>query len=97
VSATTELELYGRPGCHLCDDALASLAEIVRGLNGVEVREIDIESDDRLFRRYLEKIPVVMVDGQVVAELESDPVVLRRLLASSGLVEPLRDGYAEGQ
>ena len=94
---TTELELYGRPGCHLCDDALASLAEIVRGLNGVEVREIDIESDDRLFRRYLEKIPVIMVDGQVVAELESDATVLRRLLASSGLVEPLRDGYAEGQ
>ena len=94
---TTELELYGRPGCHLCDDALASLAEIVRGLNGVEVREIDIESDDRLFRRYLEKIPVIMVDGQVVAELESDAAVLRRLLASSGLVEPLRDGYAEGQ
>ncbi len=81
----------------MCDDALASLAEIVRGLNGVEVREIDIESDDRLFRRYLEKIPVIMVDGQVVAELESDATVLRRLLASSGLVEPLRDGYAEGQ
>ena len=92
-----ELEVYGRPGCHLCDDALESLGEIVSGLEGVVIREVDIESDDRLFRRYLEKIPVVMVDGQVVAELESDVTVLRRLLASSGLVEPLRDGYAEGQ
>ena len=39
----------------------------------------------------------VMGGVQVVAELESDAAVLRRLLASSGLVEPLRDGYAEGQ
>ncbi len=97
MSGVTELEVYGRPGCHLCDDAIESLEEITGGLDGVEIREIDIEPDEGLFRRYLEKIPVVMVDGRVVAELESDAVVLRRLLASSGLVEPLRDGYAEGQ
>ena len=97
MSTATEVQVYGRPGCHLCDDAIESLGQIMRGLDVVEIREIDIESDDLLFRRYLEKIPVVMVGGQVVAELESDAAVLRRLLASSGLVEPLRDGYAEGQ
>ena len=35
-----------------------------------ELREIDIESDDELHARYLERIPVVEVDGEVVAELD---------------------------
>ena len=50
--------LYGRPGCHLCDDARAAL-ERVRATHPFRLEEIDIESDDALFKRYLERIPVV--------------------------------------
>ena len=63
--------LYGRDGCHLCDEArqlIVALAE----LGGIELREVDIEADDRLFAAYLERIPVVELDGREVSELEFD-------------------------
>jgi glutaredoxin len=54
--------LYGRDGCHLCDDARATLLEL-RARAPFELVEVDIESDDELHRRYLERIPVVALDG----------------------------------
>jgi glutaredoxin len=75
--------LYGRPDCHLCDEAREILHEM--GVEaGFELREIDIESSDRLFKAYLERIPVVEVDGVVVGELEPDPGALRVALGLGG-------------
>ena len=54
--------LYGRPGCHLCDDARAAL-ERVRATRPFALEEVDIDADDDLFKRYLERIPVVALDG----------------------------------
>ena len=54
--------LYGRPGCHLCDDARAAL-ERVRASRPFALEEVDIDADDELFKRYLERIPVVALDG----------------------------------
>jgi hypothetical protein len=64
----TDVVLYGRPDCHLCDEARAAL----RGFDGIVLREIDIESDETLFKAMLERIPVVEVGGVVVSELEFD-------------------------
>jgi glutaredoxin len=55
--------LYGRDGCHLCDDARAAL-ERIRLDRPFELREIDIESDAALHARYLERIPVIALDGE---------------------------------
>jgi glutaredoxin len=52
------LLLYSRPGCHLCDEARAILQRV-----GHPFQEIDIDSDDELLRRYLERIPVICLDG----------------------------------
>jgi glutaredoxin len=71
--------LYGRPGCHLCDTARAAL-ERVRARYPFELREIDIESDDALFKRYLERIPVVALDGEELFELFVDEEALARTL-----------------
>jgi glutaredoxin len=71
--------LYGRPGCHLCDDARAVL-EHVRSTHPFRLEEIDIEADDALFKRYLERIPVVAVDGEECFELFVDDEALRRTL-----------------
>jgi glutaredoxin len=71
--------LYGRPGCHLCDDARAAL-ERVRAGHPFELREVDIESDDALFTRYLERIPVVALDGEELFELFVDEEALARTL-----------------
>ncbi|HWT25312.1 MAG TPA: glutaredoxin family protein [Solirubrobacteraceae bacterium] len=68
--------LYGRPGCHLCDDARAALLRI-RAELPFRLREVDIEADDALFRRLLERIPVVAVDGEEVCELFVDERAVR--------------------
>ncbi len=68
--------LYGRPGCHLCDEAREQLLALAAGAR-FELREVDIESDDRLLAAYLERIPVVEVDGREVSELVLDRDAVR--------------------
>ena len=77
---TPAVTLYGRPGCHLCDVARAVL-ERVRADAPFELREIDIEGDDELFKRYLERIPVVCLDGEELFEYHVDEATLRRRLS----------------
>jgi len=63
--------LYGRPGCHLCDDARAGLLRLA-ARRPFRLREVDIEADPALLRRYLERIPVICVDGEEICELFLD-------------------------
>jgi len=79
---TPAVTLYGRPGCHLCDEARAVL-ERVRADAPFTLREIDIERDDELFKRYLERIPVVCLDGEELFEYHVDEGTLRRRLSLS--------------
>ena len=74
--------LLGRPGCHLCDDAREAL-ERVRADAPFELRLVDIERDDELFKRYLERIPVVCLDGEELFEYHVDEPALRSRLALS--------------
>jgi len=67
--------LFGRAGCHLCDDAQAVLDRV-----GEPYDLVDIESDDELFKRYLERIPVVAVDGAEVFDFFVDERALRARL-----------------
>jgi glutaredoxin len=71
--------LYGRPGCHLCDDARVVLLGL-RDELGFALQEHDIEADDELLRRYLERIPVVALDGEELFDFFVDPTVLRNRL-----------------
>jgi glutaredoxin len=63
------VRLYGRPDCHLCDEARDGLLELRADGLDFELEEVDIDSDDELLRHYLERIPVVEVDGEIVSEL----------------------------
>jgi glutaredoxin len=69
------LILYGRQGCHLCDDARAVLERI-----GHPFEEVDIEADDELLARYLERIPVVALDGAELYDFFVNEVELRARL-----------------
>jgi glutaredoxin len=64
---TPRVTLYGRPGCHLCDDAREHLRRLE-----LEFSEVDITSDDDLHARYLERIPVVAVDGVELSDFFVD-------------------------
>ena len=70
------IDLYGRPGCHLCDDARTQLT-VLRDELGFALIEHDIEADDDLHRRYLERIPVVVLDGEHLFDFFVDEAVLR--------------------
>jgi glutaredoxin len=72
---TPRLVLYGRPGCHLCDDARAALDRV-----GEPFAEIDITTDDALHAAYLERIPVVALDGRELFDFHVDEAALRELL-----------------
>jgi glutaredoxin len=76
----TAVTLYGRPGCHLCDDALAAL-ERVRARVPFALRTVNIEDDDALLRAYLERVPVVSLDGEEVYDYFVDEADLEARLA----------------
>jgi glutaredoxin len=80
----TEIIVYTRPDCHLCEEALAKIVAIHAEGHDFELREVDIESDEGLLRRLLERIPVVEVDGEVVSELRLDAGALRARLDTVG-------------
>jgi len=73
--AAARVVLYGRPGCHLCDDARAVLERV-----GHPFEQVDITLDDGLHARYLERIPVVAIDGVEAFDFFVDEAVLRRRL-----------------
>jgi len=74
------VRLYARPDCHLCDEARAGLERLRAEDLAFELEEVDIDSSDELLRRYLERIPVVELDGEIVSELWLDQDGLRARL-----------------
>jgi glutaredoxin len=76
---TARVVLFSRPGCGLCRTALEVL-ERERGRTPFDLEEIDVSTDEELERAYGIRIPVVLVDGEEIAEIEVDRRVLRRAL-----------------
>ena len=75
------ITVYSREGCHLCDEAL----EVLRPLAvefAVDLRVVDIEADDALHRAYLERIPVVGLDGEELYDFFVDEDDLRTRLGN---------------
>lgn len=61
------LEFITKPGCHLCDEALPLVqAEATR--RGFRVVERSVMTDDALMDEYGLRIPVVLLDGEPIAE-----------------------------
>ena len=81
----SDLILYGRSGCHLCDDARDALAAVfaertASGRPNPTLVERDIETDPDWERTYFPSIPVVVL-GEHRLEFATSPAKLRRLLA----------------
>jgi len=85
VAPLPELLLYGRSGCHLCDEARAMVTALLEerataGLPNPVLVERDIESNAAWHDAYFETIPVVEL-GDRRLELVTSVAKLRRLLA----------------
>ena len=74
-----ELELYCRPGCHLCDD-LRGLCERLADEFPLRLTEVDIDGDAALETRYGEEIPVLFIDGRKAVKFRTTEAALRRKL-----------------
>ena len=60
---TARVTVYTRPGCHLCEEALAVVAQVCADV-GEDYDEVNIDDDPDLTQRFGEEIPVTFVDGK---------------------------------
>jgi c-di-GMP-related signal transduction protein len=79
-----DVVVYSRPDYHLCEEAIEQIVALHGEGYRFNLHEVDIESNDLLLRRYLERIPVVEVDGIEVSELILDRDGLKARLDTVG-------------
>lgn len=78
------LTLLTRPGCHLCDDARATVADVLGAFPEVAFEERSIVGDADLEREYAEEIPVVLIDDRVHTIWRVDRARLVAALGAAG-------------
>ena len=79
----SRVTLYSRPGCHLCDDARQALRRVAQRAP-FDLEEVDITTDDALHARYLERIPVIALNGQELFDYHVDEDALERRILYRG-------------
>jgi glutaredoxin len=78
-----EVMVYSRNGCHLCEAVKETLARM-RGRADFEWREMDIDADPELRRKYNDEVPVVFIDGRKAFKYRMDGQEILRALARRG-------------
>ena len=77
MSAPIHVEIYSRPGCHLCDDA-KEVVERVRRRHPFMLSVINIETDPGLEAAYGMEIPVVTINGNKAFKYRVDEAEFER-------------------
>lgn len=68
---SSEVVLYSRKGCHLCEIVKESLSKLSRQ-RGFQWREIDVDSNTELKRRFTDEVPVVFINGRKAFKYRMD-------------------------
>jgi glutaredoxin len=89
VASPRTITLYTRSGCHLCDEAKGAISPLLAEF-GAQLREIDIDDDPVLHRRYTNDVPVVFVGPRFFAKHRVDSIRLRKELQSTVAAKPSR-------
>ena len=80
----TTLTLIGKPDCHLCDVAHEIVEMVVAKVPGdILIEEVSILDDPALYELWWEKIPVVLIDGELHAHWRVSPERLRVALEAA--------------
>jgi glutaredoxin len=74
-----DVTLYSRPGCHLCEEAKAAMAQLLREFDAV-LHEVNIDEDAVLKERYGWDIPVIFIGTRKAAKHRVDLAQFRRQL-----------------
>jgi glutaredoxin len=81
MTNSPQVEIYSRPGCHLCDEA-KEVIERVRQRIAFGLTIINIETDRELEKKYGEQIPVVFVNGIKAFKYHVDEVEFEKKVAA---------------
>lgn len=76
-----ELTLYGRVGCHLCEDMVAGL-KAFQPEYGFTLTEVDVDQSLDLVQRYGSRVPVLTLGGEEVCHYFLDVVRLKAVFAA---------------
>ncbi len=77
-----QVYFYTKPGCCLCDDAVALLAYYGKRYP-LQVEERNILENPAWFERYWDKIPVIEIEGGPILEVPIRPEDLEAALATA--------------
>ena len=81
MSGLREVVVYSRKGCHLCEIVKETLSKLERrGL--FAWREVDVDTDDELRRKFTDEVPVVFIDGRKAFKYRMDEHEFLRRLAN---------------
>ena len=79
MPASIQIEIYSRPGCHLCDEARAVIEPFARTYPLV-LTVTNIDTNPELRTAYGTEIPVVLINGTEAFRHRVDARVLERKL-----------------
>ncbi|HEX4641858.1 MAG TPA: glutaredoxin family protein [Candidatus Acidoferrales bacterium] len=79
LAAPRDVTIYSRPGCHLCEEAKAQMAPLLKEF-GARLTEINIDADAELRARYDYDVPVIFLGARKAAKHRVDLEGLRRQL-----------------
>jgi len=82
--------VYAKDGCHLCERAIDTLRSFSSG-NRFTLEVVNINSDQKLFRKYFLRIPVVQVDGVDLIDAEDMGLASDSKTKLTNLVNDLED------
>ena len=87
--ASHQVVLYMKPDCHLCEIArgwLEDFAAEPERYAPFDLTEHDIRQNDAIFTEYRYRIPVIFVNGTIVAEGRMDDIA--QFALASALAHP---------
>lgn len=76
--------LYERKGCHLCEVALIQLRALTM-MFPFQIDRVNIEGDEELERRFMLEIPVIEINGKIVAQGSIDFAAVRQAVIAGRL------------
>ena len=75
------VQIYSRPGCHLCEELIEEITPLLRGRAALELRNIEDKPD--WLADYDTRIPVVEMDGRFICQYRLDSAALHRVLSGT--------------
>lgn len=81
MPAISEVVVYSRKGCHLCEVVKESITKLHRH-GGFTWSEVDVDSDDLLRRKFTDEVPVVFINGRKAFKYHLDEREFLRKLDS---------------